>query len=195
MATAKVGALMKTFRVWGSGVVVAMALSVWLATPAWAQDSRLRLDHLTQLSEKATETVDVTVDQAMLQLAAGFLSSKEPDQAAIKDLVGGLRGIYVRSYSFNRDSVYSAQDVEAIRKQLRAPGWARLVNVQSKREGESVEVYLWQQGDRPGGLAVLTVEPRELTVVNIVGSIDLTRLAALKGNFGIPDIPLEKSEK
>ena len=40
-------------------------------------------------------------------------------------------------------------------------------------------------------LAILVAEPRELTVVNIVGPIDLTRLAAMRGQFGIPNVPLK----
>jgi hypothetical protein len=33
---------------------------------------------------------------------------------------------------------------------------------------------------------VLSADPRELTIVNIVGPIDLDKLAGLEGNFGIP---------
>ena len=45
------------------------------------------------------------------------------------------------------------------------------------------------EGNRSSGLVILVAEPRELTVVNIVGPIDLNRLASLKGQFGIPDVP------
>ena len=40
---------------------------------AHAQGARLQLDHLNKLAEKATETVDVSADTAMLKQAAGFL--------------------------------------------------------------------------------------------------------------------------
>jgi hypothetical protein len=41
----------------------------------------------------------------------------------------------------------------------------------------------------PGGLAVIVAEPRSLTVVNVVGRIDLEKLGALAGQFGIPHLP------
>jgi hypothetical protein len=41
------------------------------------------------------------------------------------------------------------------------------------------------------GLAVLSAEPKELTVVNIVGPVDLEKLAKLEGNLGIPDLGIQ----
>ena len=105
--------------------------------------------------------------------------------------LAGVKGIYVRSFEFERENAYTPADVSAIRKQLMVPGWARLVTVDSKRDRELVEVYSWQEGNTSGGLAILVVEPMELTVVNIVGPIDLTTLGALQGNFGIPRLPVD----
>jgi hypothetical protein len=51
---------------------------------------------------------------------------------------------------------------------------------------ELVQIYGWREGNQSGGLAILVAEPRELTIVNIVGSIDIDRLAELEGQFGIP---------
>jgi hypothetical protein len=36
----------------------------------------------------------------------------------------------------------------------------------------------------------LSVEPREITLVNIVGTIDLEQLRALQGKFGVPDLKM-----
>src|SRR5260370_2722866 len=44
-----------------------------------------------------------------------------------------------------------------------------------------------KQGDNIAGLAILVAEARELTVVNIVGNIDVNKLSLLGGHFGIPD--------
>jgi hypothetical protein len=38
-------------------------------------------------------------------------------------------------------------------------------------------------------------EPREFTVVNIVGSIDLEKLRRLEGKFGVPKIPLPDDDR
>jgi hypothetical protein len=43
-----------------------------------------------------------------------------------------------------------------------------------------------KQGDAIAGMAVLVAESRELTVVNIVGPIDIEKLSQLEGHFGIP---------
>jgi len=49
-------------------------------------------------------------------------------------------------------------------------------------------------GDQIGGLAVLSIEPREFTIVNIVGPIDLEKLTKLEGQFGVPDLGIEKDK-
>jgi hypothetical protein len=150
---------------------------------AAAQGAQLQLDHLSRLAAHASNVVDVTVDPAMLQLAAGFISREKASDVAIKQLLANLKGVYVRSFEFDRDGAYTDADVNAVREQLKAP-WTRMVNV--RREGESVEVYVYREGETSGGLAVVVAEPRELTVVNIVGPIDLAQLGVLGGQLGIP---------
>jgi len=54
-----------------------------------------------------------------------------------------------------------------------------------------VEVYLMLVGDQISGLAVLSVEDKELTVVNIVGPVDLEKLSQLEGQFGVPELGIE----
>jgi hypothetical protein len=43
------------------------------------------------------------------------------------------------------------------------------------------------------GLALISSEPRELTIVNIVGVIDLEKLRKLEGQFGVPKIDLDSA--
>jgi len=155
-----------------------------------AQDPRIRLAHLDHLATKASETVDVNIDERLIQLAAKLFNDKDEDEAKIKKLVIGLKGIYVKSFEFENENDYSTADVDSIRSQLREPAWSRLVNVTSKREGV-VEVYIALNGPDVIGLAVLSAEPKELTVVNIVGPVDLEKLAKLEGNLGIPDLGIE----
>ena len=170
-------------------VTVAVLVSL-LAVPAGAlaQGARLQLDHLDRLAKVAEEQVNVTIDSEMLKLASGFMKNGS-DTTAVKEMVNELKGIYVRSFKFGGPNAYSADDVNVIRKQLTAAGWARMVTTENKREGELVEIHSWREGNASGGLAILVVEPAELTVVNIVGPIDLAKLAALQGQFGIPPLP------
>jgi hypothetical protein len=149
------------------------------------------LKHLDRLAAKASETADVTLDGSLLKLAAKFLSADEPDQAKVKKLVVGLKGIYVRTFEFENEGEYTESDVTAIRKQLQTPGWSRIVGVRSKKDSENAEVYI-KTGGPDGGLAIICANPKELTVVSIVGKIDLEELSELGGNLGVPKIDLEK---
>jgi len=45
------------------------------------------------------------------------------------------------------------------------------------------------------GLVILSAEPKELTVVNIVGPINLDQLSDLGGHLGIPPVQMEKPAK
>ncbi len=135
------------------------------------------MDNLSQVAAKASETVDVTVDSAMLKKSAAFLAGRGGDTEKIQQLIEGITGIYVKSYKFNVPNAYSEEDVESVRKQVAREGWSRIVGVKGKNE--LTEVYLWKEGGANGGLVVISAEPDELTIVNIVGTVDLASLAAL----------------
>jgi polynucleotide 5'-kinase involved in rRNA processing len=161
------------------------------AATAMAQDPKIKTSQLDALASKASQTVDVNIDERLMQFAAKFLNGKDEDEAKVKDLVNGLKGIYVKSFEFENEGQYVEADLEGIRSQLRNPAWNKIVNVRSKREG-SVEVYLMQVGNNITGLAVLASDTKEVTVVNIVGPVDLDKLTQLEGNFGIPDLEIER---
>ena len=67
---------------------------------------------------RPTETVDVSVDTAMLKQAAGFLAGKGSDTEKVQQLLDGITGIYVKSFEFDAPNVYAESDVEAVRKQV-----------------------------------------------------------------------------
>ena len=170
-------------------------LLLLLALPAGAQSIRLQLDNLDKLEARAANSVDVTLDGSILRLAVGFLKDSDPEERAIKELVLGLKGIYVKVYSFDKEGEYSAADVEAVRSQLRSPTWTRMMGVKSKRENEQMEVYTATTGGQIGGLAVLTTGNKQFGIIQIVGSIDLEKLIKLSGKLGIPSIDITKEAK
>jgi hypothetical protein len=159
-----------------------------------APPAPLKLPDFDALAAKAAQSVNITLDSNLLGLAAGFLDSSKPEDAAAKELVAGLRGVYVRSYTFDQDFVYAAADLDAVRKQLSAPGWQRLVGVHSGKEHANVDIYVSIEQGRANGLAIISSEPRQFTIVNIVGSIDLQKLHRLEGKFGIPKLQLEENK-
>ena len=158
------------------------------------QDSRLQLSSLDHLAAKASQSVDVNIDERLIRIALKVFSDDDAEERKIKEVVNKIKGIYVKTFEFENDGQYTSADMETIRTQLRGPGWTRLVNVTSKKEG-NLEVYLLMNGEQVGGLAVVSSEVRELTVVNIVGPIDLEKLAKLEGQFGIPELGIESKSK
>jgi len=166
---------------------------LFLLLAGLAAGQQVKWDY-SKVAARASESVDVNLDGSMLRLATKFLSDDDDNEAQVKKLVAGLKGIYVKSFEFKNPGEYSAADVEAFRSQLRAPEWQRIINVHSKEDGENVEVFIKAEGKSIGGLAIIATEPKELTLVNIVGPIDLDNLSELGGHFGIPDVEVEKKK-
>ncbi len=170
------------------------AIILLLAAPALAQSARLefKLDHL---ANKAAQSVTVTLDKSLLELVAKFLPGTGPDITRIRKLIQGLEGVYVRSFEFDKEGQYSAAEVEAVRKQMKGPGWKCLVEVRNRKEEENVDVCLRQDGEKILGLGIVASEPKELTVVNIAGTIRPEDLTDLEGIFKIPHIPTLEGTK
>lgn len=181
--------LFKTVKL--ASLALVLGLSVTATTRA--QNARIDMGPLDHLGAKASEAVDVNIDERLIQITAKFLSGNKPDELKVKELVNGLKGIYVKSFEFESDGGYSPADVESIRSQLRNPAWTRILNVSSKREG-NVEVYLMSNAAQVGGLVVLAADLKELTIVNIVGPVDLEKLSQLEGQFGIPELEIESTK-
>jgi hypothetical protein len=160
-----------------------------LAGPAAAGGgARLDLPDFKGLEERATQSVNITLDPSLLAIAARFLDGSDPRDAATKEVVKGLQGIYVRSFTFDADGAYQPADLEAIRRQLATPGWSLLVQTRDRKEHTAVDIFVMKTNDKAIGLALIASEPREFTIVNIVGAIDLDKLHRLEGQFGIPKL-------
>ncbi|MDT5158238.1 MAG: hypothetical protein QOC61_2092 [Acidobacteriota bacterium] len=191
-------AITKTFvRFTTTFVVVAAALAATTLAAVPVQDTgaalgRLRLDSLERLAPKATETVNIEIDGFLIKFAGSILSDKDADERAVKEIITGLKGVYVRSYEFKAEGAFSDVDIAGIREQLRGPGWSRIIDVKSLGvEFDDDEVYVATSGGRIEGLALLVIEPKEVTVINLVGSIDIDKLKKLEGSLGIPRIHIE----
>lgn len=168
-------------------IIAGLALTLLFPATGLAQEVKIP-DRIEKLAAAATETVNVTLDGPMLQLAGQFLNSKNADEQQAKSVVSKLKSIHVRSFEFAKEGEYSEADVAAFRAQLRSPAWSRIVDTNSKQDREHVEIYVKQEKNQAAGLVVIATEPKELTIVSIDGEIDLKQLAGLGGQFGIPKI-------
>jgi hypothetical protein len=141
-----------------------------LSTPARSQGLDINLD---TLSSKAKEKAEVTLEGSLL---AQVLQAAP---ANVKSAVANVSRVVVRHYEFEKAGQYSDTDLDGVRKQVsNGAGWSRVLNV--KEEHESTEVYmLTSQDGKPTGFLLISAEPKELTVVNVVGTVDLASLRAV----------------
>lgn len=190
----------------GSLTALAALVMVWMLAvvtqPALAQDAKLDLSNLDKLASKASEVTNVNLEGPMLQMAAEMISKKAQDELLshpnrnshklleqqakaqqLSEMLKRLKGIYVRTYEFSKEGQYSHSDVDGLLKQFQSGGWKPMVNVEEKESGETTAIYAMDEGGEAVGLAIVAAEPDELTVVNIVGPIDFSKLGGL-GSLG-----------
>ena len=154
----------------------------------YAQDAKLQLDSLNKLADKAARVTDVTLDGSLLQFAVSMIEKADDgdeDVAQLKSIMKDLKGIYVKSFEFDETSQYTKADVEAVRAQI-TTRWTKIVQSIDKRTNEHDEIYLLKNGNRVDGIVILVAEPKELTVVNIVGNVPVEKIGALEHHF-VPD--------
>jgi len=148
-----------------------------------------------KLAAKAVEKTNVNLDGSMLEMASRFLSGAkgDADMEKIKSVVQGLKGIYVKSFTFDKEGEYSQADVSALRSQISGPGWSNIVDVQEKHESSAI--YMKTDGKQAQGMVIISAEPKELTVVQILGAIDPAALSDLSGKMGIPHMRMGPKSK
>src|SRR5512140_2574201 len=97
-----------------------------LAVPAvFAQ--RLKIELPAGLAERAAEPVDITLDGDLLRPASKFMSDDgSTGGRAARDMVRNLKGIYVRSFEFDKEGEYDRGIIGKLRAQL-GPGWQKVV--------------------------------------------------------------------
>jgi hypothetical protein len=137
-----------------------------------------------ELAARASDVTEVTLDKNMLGFAAKFMNDKDGDEADARKLISGLKGIYVREYEFDKEGQYSMDDVARLRAYFETPEWSPIVRERERKSNETTDVMMKMVNGEPQGIFVLTAEPKELTIVLILGPIhveDLSKLGALGG--------------
>ncbi|MGH9542253.1 MAG: DUF4252 domain-containing protein [Terriglobales bacterium] len=180
---------------WIGAVVLAVASAGALAAQqnSVTQEGRIQLT-FNGLEHRAAEVNEVTLDGPMLQLGIRMLSASESDAQA-RQVLAQLKGVYIKSFHFDGDGKYSARDLDDIRRQLRAPGWAHILSVHSRTDHEDVDVYVMSGAQGVAGMTIIAAYPKELQVANLVGPIDPAALSRLGGHFGIPRVETNKKHE
>lgn len=161
------------------------------ALPVLAAPQQFQFN-LDAVAAKSSQHVDVSLNASTLQFAAKFLDGDDPDESRVRKLIEGIEGIYVRHYNFKAAGVWTPADLEPVHAQLHGPDWSKILT--NTGNDEITEVWLRVSGSKSIGMAIVSTGPKEVTVVNIAGNVDLESLAKLGGHFGVPKVKDPKKE-
>ncbi len=165
--------------------------------PAMAQNSSplgLPPQLEKDLAARASNVTEVTLGKNMLGFAAKFMNNKDHDEAGVRQLIEGLDGIYVRSYEFDKEGEYSMDEIEKLRQTFETPEWSPMVHETEHKGAETNDVLVKLVNGEPHGMFILSAEPKELSIVLILGPIHLDQLGELKGIGGLGALgDIEKS--
>ncbi len=162
-----------------SGLLAAIVLSLPLA----AQDVDFKF--LDKLADKAKESSVVDLGPDQLGLVKGMFGGGHK-KGDLTELAKNLRSMQVRSYEFEKEGDYSMDEVRAFRDKVKSGGqWVTLISTREKREFTDILIQKGPDG-KPSGFLIIAAEPRELSIVHIVGSLDLSQLGQIGGQYGVP---------
>lgn len=157
------------------------------ASPLIAQTSPLLLPPAVEkaLAAHASDVTEVTLNKSMLGFASKFMNGNDKDQAAVRQLIDGLDGIYVRSYEFDKAGEYSIDQVDSLRKTFSTPEWSPMVHERENKSSETTDIMVKLINGEPHGIFILSAEPKELDIVLILGPIRMDQLGMLNGIAGL----------
>ena len=154
---------------------------------AFAQSSQLPAPPSIEkeLAARASNVTEVTLGKNMLGFASKVMNNKDKDETATKHLIEGLDGIYVRDYEFDKEGQFTADEVDQLRKYFETSEWSPLVHERDRKNNESTDVMVKLVNGESHGMFILDVEPKELTIVLILGNIRMDELGELNGVAGL----------
>lgn len=144
-----------------------------------------------ELASRASNVTEVTLGKSMLAFAAKFMNGKDEDEAETRKLIEGLDGVYVREYEFDKDNEYSQEDIDKLRKYFETSDWTPIIRERSRHDGEHTDVMMKVVNGENRGMFILEAEPRDLTIVLILGPVnpdDLSKLTHIGGLSGLGDV-------
>jgi hypothetical protein len=138
-----------------------------------------------ELAAKASDVTEVTLGKNMLDFAAKFMKDKDEDTEHARKLIEGLKGIYVREYEFDKEGEYSMDQLQQLRTYFETTEWSPIVRERERKSGETTDVLVKTVNGETQGMFILSAEPKELTIVLILGPIRMEDLGELRGLGGL----------
>ncbi len=170
-----------------------MALAV--SIPAWGFSSAKLNVEMDDLKGQADEVVEVNLEGESLEQGSKLLAIRDGISGSFKALLGGLKGVYRKTYRFAGGKTYESDSVKKFHEKMADEGWSKMVDVQDNATKEGVTVYSWAEDKGVKGVTVISTDPGEVTVVNIVGDeVDLEALAEFGEKLGLPAMKVATTE-
>lgn len=143
------------------------------------------LSFLKGLESKAKESTNIDLGPDQLGLLMGLAANEAPE---LKALGKQIERVQVRTLEFDKEGEFNPADLDKLRESIKTSNFVPLISVK-ERKGFT-EIGMRKEGDRMRGFVILSVEPKEITVVNILGNLDMATLGKLSGKFGIPNVQM-----
>ncbi len=143
--------------------------------------------------EKGDDVTEVFVEQNLLKMVSKMTKQKDPD---LSNLLAGIKLVKVNSFNV-KDNLQKdlKTKLDGIDKQLTNKNWTRLVKVRGSKEYTNVYMKPTADGNSFDGLVVTTIESGgQVSLVNIVGKIDLETIGKLSDQFDIPALNKAKNK-
>jgi opacity protein-like surface antigen len=168
------------------------ALAACLFAPAAvAQDLPLAPRDLDRLFSDPPR-VEINLRGSLLRLASEAMREDDP---ALSEMVRGLRGITIRIYPMAEMSSSLLRSLDDISQGFEDSGWSTLVRVRASEEEDDQDVWIYvrDEGDLFGGLAIMAVDRDDETAsfVFFDGTIDPAQVGRLGSKFGGVDVDLD----
>jgi Domain of unknown function (DUF4252) len=171
-----------------------LVLGIMLPGLCVAQRAELNVPSLAAMQREAVESVNITLGPVALgfmRFIGRFAGDHDPDSAAAMNVLRGLNRVQVHNFQFATDHAYTQADLEPLRTQLTSPGWHQMVQVRNRSTSENVDIYCALDNHTVKGVVILAAEPREFTLVSIVGTIDFDQIGKLRHAF----VPRERGRQ
>lgn len=171
----------------------AATLSLALTAVSYAADNEPGYVDIGQLLPASKgQFVEVNLSPGLIKFAARLAKNQEPEAA---ELLGNLKRIRVNVVGLDDGNrAGTVEKIDAVRRQLEAQGWTKMVTVREKNGGDNVDIHVKQLSDDViQGLVVTVIDKKgEAVFVNIVGNIKADQLGDLAEKFNIE--PLRKAK-
>jgi hypothetical protein len=128
--------------------------------------------------------VEIFLEQNLINMVGAFVKNEDPEFA---NMLAKIKQIRVQSFAIDPDKLEAIEKkTEDVSKKLESQGWATLVKVRDRKQGEQTFVYMKWIDNKVQGLVVMNVDPRDAaSFVNIVGEIDPEQVGKLQHKFDI----------